>query len=64
MLLTVSDFTSYLFQCGSGEDVVIVNAKSFPQLLAQICQLLQTLLNHLFPLRDLLSHSCFMFPDA
>lgn len=64
LLTTVSEITGYLFQCGSGEDVVIVNAKRFPQLLAQICQLLQTLLNHLFSLRDILGNSSFMFPDA
>lgn len=41
-----------------------MNAKSFPQLLAQIRQPLQTLLNHLLSLGDVFGHSSFMFPDA
>lgn len=63
-LTIVPEITSYLFQSVSREDVVIVNSKSFPQLLAQIRQLLQALLNHLFSLGDVLGHSSFVFPDA
>lgn len=60
----VPEITSYLFQSVSREDVVIVNSESFPQLLAQIRQLLQALLNHLLSLGDILGHSSFVFPDA
>lgn len=56
--------TSYILQGGGREDVKIVNAKSFSQLLAQICQLLQALLNLLLSLSDVLGYSSFVFPDA
>lgn len=41
-----------------------MKAKGFSQLLAQIGQLLQTLLNLPLSLGDILSHSSFVFPDA
>ena len=61
---TDSELTRDLFQGGGGEDVVVVNAESFPQLLAQICQLLQTLLDLLLSLGDVLGHGRLMSPDA
>lgn len=63
-MVTASEITGYLPQRGRGEDVVIVNAECFAQLLAQIGQLLQTLLDLLLPLGNVLGHSSFVFPDA
>lgn len=57
-------FTGYLFHSVGGEDVVIMQAKRFAQLLAQIHQLLQTLLDHLLPLGHVLGNGCFLFSDA
>lgn len=59
-----SEFTRYLLQGSCGEDVVIVKTERFAKLLAQIDQLLQTLLNHLLPLGDVLGNRSFVFPDA
>lgn len=56
--------TSYLFECGCGENVVVMNAEDFAQLLAQIIEFLQTLFNHLFSLRHILSHRGFVLSDA
>lgn len=57
-------FTGYLFHGVGGEDVVVVQAKGFAQLLAQIHQLLQTLLDHLLPLGHVLCHGGLLLSDA
>lgn len=59
-----SALTGYHLQGGSGEDVVIVNAKDLAQPLAQISELLQTLLDHLLALGDILGNSSFVLSDA
>ena len=59
-----SKLTGYLLQSGEGEDVVVMNAKHLAQLLAQLCELLETLLDHLLSLRNALGHGGFVFPDA
>lgn len=64
ILRIFSEITRDLLYGGSGEDVVIVKAKCFAQLLAQLDKLLETLLNHLLSLRNVLGHSTFMFPNA
>lgn len=56
--------TSNLFECGCGENVVVMNAENFAQLLAQIIEFLQTLFNHLLSLRDVLGHRGFVLSDA
>lgn len=56
--------TSNLFERGCGKNVVVMNAEDFAQLLAQIIEFLQTLFNHLFSLRHILSHRGFVLSDA
>lgn len=56
--------TSDLLQGGSGEDVEIVKAEGFAELLAQIRQLLQTLLNLLLSLGHVLGHGSLLFTDT
>lgn len=41
-----------------------MKAKRFPQLLAEIQQLLKTLLHHLLSPGDVLRRGSFMFPDG
>lgn len=55
---------SDLFECGCGENIVVMNAEDFAQLLAQIIEFLQTLFNHLFSLRNILNHRRFVLSDA
>lgn len=59
-----SHSTSDLLQGGSGEDVEIVKAEGFAELLAQIRQLLQTLLNLLLSLGHVLGHGSLLFTDT
>lgn len=58
------EITSDLLQRGGGEHVVIVDAERFAHLLAQVGQLLQTLLHLLLSLGNILGHGSFVLPDA
>lgn len=62
--LLTKGLTGYLFHGVGGEDVVVMQAKCFAQLLAQIHQLLQTLLDHFLPLGHVLGHSGLLFSHA